>query len=126
MAALLEVPMSLRLSMCLVPALVLAACGEQEGGDECEVPAGFEVAVTVLSPSGDPVMDAADISIDGVDCVNNGDGTYACTAEPDAPGQLSIIDTRFTGYAKVLPLPEPACQNDVFPITAQLATMMGS
>jgi hypothetical protein len=119
--------MSRMVWLLVAPALFLVACGgDDETTEECENPVATDVPLTVNTPAGEPAPDLASVTLDGVDCVNNGDGTYDCVAEPDGDWQLAIVDTRYTAFSVFLQLPEPGCQNDPFPYTAQLAGMMGS
>lgn len=120
-------------ALVLLPLALLpfaAGCGggddEETTDEECTDYQPVDVTVTVLQPSGEPLTDAASITLDGVDCDNLGDGTYDCVAEADGNWQLAIVDTRFTAYSSFLVLVPECGKRGTFTHTAQLTGMMGS
>jgi hypothetical protein len=120
-------------ALVLLPLALLpfaAGCGggddEETTDEECTDYQPVDVTVTVLQPSGEPLLDCASIELDGVVCENAGDGTYDCVAEPDGNWQLSIVDTRFNAYSTFLVLTPECGKRVAVPHTAQLTGMMGS
>lgn len=121
----------LPLPLLALPLAALLACGgDDPTTEECASPAPMDVTVTVLWPDGTTlVTDVPEgmITLDGEPCSNEGEGVYACVADPEGTWQLAIIDTRFNSYSEFLQLPVFQCgKNPEFKHTVQLGGMMGS
>jgi hypothetical protein len=115
--------------MRLLPMLAVLAVGCTGKDEECEE---FDVIVTVVNPTGEPVPDATVelLTITGLEtirtaCPANGDGTYKCTGSIEEDNQqISAVHAAYTNVSQKVVV--PATCDKPTTMTLTLGVMMGA